>query len=64
MGHNYIGTEHLLLGILLADGSTGPGLTGLGLTAAQAEQALAAEFARIQAQRRVSDEEFQEEELG
>jgi Clp amino terminal domain, pathogenicity island component len=53
MGHNYIGTEHLLLGILAADGG-GPGLAGLGLTAAQAEQALAGEFARIQAQRRVS----------
>jgi ATP-dependent Clp protease ATP-binding subunit ClpA len=49
MGHNYIGTEHLLLGILRAgDGGD------LGLTAAQAEQALADEFARIQAQRRVS----------
>jgi len=54
MGHNYIGTEHLLLGILAADGGAGPGLTGLGLTAAQAEQALAGEFARIQARRRVS----------
>jgi ATP-dependent Clp protease ATP-binding subunit ClpA len=54
MGHNYIGTEHLLLGILAADGGDGPGLAGLGLTAAQAEQALAGEFARIQAQRRVS----------
>jgi ATP-dependent Clp protease ATP-binding subunit ClpA len=54
MGHNYIGTEHLLLGILAADGGDGPGLAGLGLTAARAEQALAGEFARIQAQRRVS----------
>ena len=62
MRHNYIGTEHLLLGILVADDGTGSSLTGLGLTAAQAEQALADEFARIQAQRRVSDAERQEEE--
>jgi ATP-dependent Clp protease ATP-binding subunit ClpA len=60
--HNYIGTEHLLLGILAAGDGTGSGLSGLGLTAAQAEQALAEEFARIQAQRRVSDAERQEEE--
>jgi hypothetical protein len=40
--------------ILAADGGDGPGLAGLGLTAARAEQALAGEFARIQAQRRVS----------
>jgi Clp amino terminal domain, pathogenicity island component len=62
MRHNYIGTEHLLLGILVAEDGTRPGRTGLGLTAAQAEQALADEFARIQAQRRVSDEKRQEEE--
>ena len=52
--HNYIGTEHLLLGILAADDGAGSSLTGLGLTVAQAERALADEFARIQAQRRVS----------
>jgi Clp amino terminal domain, pathogenicity island component len=62
MRHNYIGTEHLLLGILVADDGTGSGLIGLGLTAAQAEQVLTDEFARIQAQRRVSDEKRQEEE--
>jgi Clp amino terminal domain, pathogenicity island component len=60
--HNYIGTEHLLLGILAADDGTGSGLTGLGLTAAQAEQALADEFARIEAERRVSGRRTQEEE--
>jgi Clp amino terminal domain, pathogenicity island component len=54
MRHNYIGTGHLLLGILLAGDGVGSGLTGLGLTAAQAEQALADEFARIRAERRVS----------
>jgi ATP-dependent Clp protease ATP-binding subunit ClpA len=51
LGHNYVGTEHLLLGILLADGDAARALTGLGLTAERAEQALAAEFAAIRAQR-------------
>jgi ATP-dependent Clp protease ATP-binding subunit ClpA len=51
LGHNYIGTEHLLLGILFAKGDAGQLFTGLGLTAGQAEQALASEFARIQAER-------------
>ena len=52
LGHNYIGTEHVLLGILNADGDAGQILTGLGLTAGLAEQALAEEFAKIAAQRR------------
>jgi Clp amino terminal domain, pathogenicity island component len=51
LSHNYIGTEHLLLGILAGDGDAAKPLTGLGLTAEQAEQALPAEFAAIQAQR-------------
>jgi ATP-dependent Clp protease ATP-binding subunit ClpA len=51
LGHNYIGTEHLLLGILFANGDAGQLLIGLGLTAGQAEQALASEFARIQTER-------------
>jgi Clp amino terminal domain, pathogenicity island component len=50
--HNYIGTEHILLGILHADDDTGQRLAGLGLTADRAEQALADMFARIQASRR------------
>jgi hypothetical protein len=50
-GHNYIGTEHLLLGILFANGDAGQVLIGLGLTTGLAEQALAEEFARIQAER-------------
>jgi hypothetical protein len=54
LGHNYIGTEHLLLGVLRADDGAGAGLSRLGLTEAQAEQALADEFARIQARRHVS----------
>jgi ATP-dependent Clp protease ATP-binding subunit ClpA len=47
LGHNYVGTEHLLLGIFVADGDAARALTGLGLTAERAEQALAAEFAAI-----------------
>jgi ATP-dependent Clp protease ATP-binding subunit ClpA len=52
MGHNYIGTEHLLLGILLADGDAARALTGLGLTAERAEQGIAAELAAFQTRRR------------
>jgi ATP-dependent Clp protease ATP-binding subunit ClpA len=54
MGHNYVGTEHLLLGILVTDGDAARRLTGLGLTPDQAQQKLADEIAAIQAQRRVS----------
>lgn len=52
LGHDYIGTEHMLLGILHADDDTGQRLAGLGLTADRAERALADLFARIQADRR------------
>jgi ATP-dependent Clp protease ATP-binding subunit ClpA len=52
LGHNYIGTEHLLLGILRADGDAGQRLTGLGLTAQRADRLVADEFSRIQAERR------------
>jgi ATP-dependent Clp protease ATP-binding subunit ClpA len=52
LGHNYIGTEHLLLGILRADGDAGQRLTGLGLTAQRAGRLVADEFSRIQAERR------------
>ena len=51
LGHNYIGTEHLLLGILFAQGDAGQLLIDLGLTTGQAQEALASEFARIQAER-------------
>ncbi|HEX3924925.1 MAG TPA: Clp protease N-terminal domain-containing protein [Streptosporangiaceae bacterium] len=54
LGHNYIGTEHLLLGILRADGDAGQRLTGLGLTAQRADRLVADEFSRIQAERRPS----------
>jgi len=52
LGHNYIGTEHLLLGILDTDGDAATTLAGLGLTVEVARQKLGDEFARIQAQRR------------
>jgi Clp amino terminal domain, pathogenicity island component len=52
LGHNYIGTEHLLLGVLGAGGDAAQALTGLGLTAEVAQQKLADEFAAGQAQRR------------
>jgi ATP-dependent Clp protease ATP-binding subunit ClpA len=52
LGHNYIGTEHLLLGILQAQGDAAHALIGLGLTADVAERQIAAEFAAIQAQRK------------
>jgi ATP-dependent Clp protease ATP-binding subunit ClpA len=51
LGHNYIGTEHLLLGVLGADGDAAKALAGLGLTVEVARQKLADEFAKIQAQR-------------
>jgi len=54
MGHNYVGTEHLLLGILLADGDAAQTLAGLGLTAGLADQKLADELAAIAARRQGS----------
>jgi hypothetical protein len=49
LGHNYIGTEHQLLGILAADGPVAAALTGLGLTAERAEELITAELAALQA---------------
>ena len=51
LGHNYIGTEHLLLGILRGKGDVREILIGFGVTAGYTESRLAEEFARIQAQR-------------
>ena len=51
LGHNYIGTEHLLLGVLLADGHTSQALASLGLDTETAERLLGIEFAEIQARR-------------
>jgi ATP-dependent Clp protease ATP-binding subunit ClpA len=51
LGHNYIGTEHLLLGVLVADGRTSQALASLGLDTETAERLLGIEIAEIQARR-------------
>lgn len=51
-GHNYIGTEHLLLGVIDAGGPPAAALAGLGLTPETAREHMKAEFAEIQAARR------------
>jgi len=51
LGHNYIGTEHLLLGVLLTDGPARQALVSLGLDTQTAERLLVIEIAEIQAQR-------------
>jgi hypothetical protein len=51
-GHNYIGTEHLLLGTLVTGGKAADAIGALGLTAETAEQLMAAEFAALKEQRR------------
>jgi ATP-dependent Clp protease ATP-binding subunit ClpA len=51
LGHNYIGTEHLLLGVLFADGRTSQALASLGLDTETAERLLGIEFAEIEARR-------------
>jgi Clp amino terminal domain, pathogenicity island component len=48
LGHNYIGTEHLLLGLLEEDeGIGGRTLTGLGVTSQRVEQWLVPELERL-----------------
>jgi Clp amino terminal domain, pathogenicity island component len=54
LGHNYIGTEHLLLGILDAKGGTAEILIGLGVTTGVAKRLLAEEFERVQALRKAA----------
>jgi Clp amino terminal domain, pathogenicity island component len=49
LGHNYIGTEHVLLGILFAGGPAGQALASSGLDAETAERLLAAELAELRA---------------
>jgi Clp amino terminal domain, pathogenicity island component len=52
LGHNYIGTEHLLLGVIDAGGPAGAALAaGLGLTSETAREHMKAEIAGIQAKR-------------
>jgi ATP-dependent Clp protease ATP-binding subunit ClpA len=49
LGHNYIGTEHMLLGILSVDRPVTEAFTGLGLSPERAEQLIKAEIAAFQA---------------
>ena len=49
LGHNYIGTEHVLLGILFAGGPAGQALASSGLDADTAERLLATELAEMRA---------------
>jgi Clp amino terminal domain, pathogenicity island component len=51
MGHNYIGTEHILLALLASRSDTAATLTGLGITTPAAEQHIEAQFAAIRAAR-------------
>jgi hypothetical protein len=50
--HNYIGTEHLLLGMLFAEGQVTEVFSGLGLSPQRAEQLLMAQLAAFQAGRK------------
>jgi hypothetical protein len=52
LGHNYIGTEHLLLGTLAAGGQAADAIGALGLTPETAEQLVAARIAALKEQRR------------
>jgi len=48
LGHNYIGTEHLLIGVLEDEVTAGSGtLTGLGVTRAEVSQWLVTELPRL-----------------
>ena len=51
LGHNYIGTEHLLLGVLSRGGPVTDAFTGLGLPAERAEEFITAEIAAFQARK-------------
>ncbi len=49
--HNYVGTEHLLLGLVFAGGPATEALSALGLPPQRAEQLIAAEIAAFRARR-------------
>ena len=38
LGHNYVGTEHILLGLLNDEGTLGTALAGAGVTQARSEE--------------------------
>jgi ATP-dependent Clp protease ATP-binding subunit ClpA len=47
LGHNYIGTEHMLLGVLFAPGPTSDALKSLGLDTETVERLVATELAGV-----------------
>jgi hypothetical protein len=49
--HNYIGTEHMLLGLVAASGTTAGALARAGLTAERAEQLIGAELEAARARK-------------
>jgi ATP-dependent Clp protease ATP-binding subunit ClpA len=49
LGHNYIGTEHFLLGLLADGGAAAEAFTALGLTPDRAEQLIGEELAAYEA---------------
>jgi Clp amino terminal domain, pathogenicity island component len=51
LGHNYIGTEHLLLGLMAVSSPAADALTGLGLPQDRAEQLIGDQIAALQAVR-------------
>jgi hypothetical protein len=51
LGHNYIGTEHLLLGVVAADDEVAERLAALGLDAELVDRALAVELAQLRLER-------------
>jgi hypothetical protein len=48
MGHNYIGTEHLLLGLLFAGGPVAEAFSALGLSPQRAEELIKAQLVEYQ----------------
>ena len=51
LGHNYIGTEHLLLGLLSRGGPVTDAFTGLGLPPERTEELITADIAAFQARK-------------
>ena len=51
MGHNYIGTEHILLGLVDEQDGTSATLSGLGVTKPAVQEQISAAFAALQASR-------------
>ena len=51
LGHNYIGTEHILLGLVDEQSGTAATLAGLGVTKAAVRKQITAAFAALRASR-------------